>query len=760
MAATLHTPLLTALLFVGFSLQAQISGKKPVSSHHNMAESEAENKYQHLMGVCEKLENEAQYAAMLDSSNLLIGLASNQKNKNNLALAFLKQAAALRRLSRFNDSRKATDKAFNLYSGKAENSEAYSKVMTSYSIIFRNFGKPDSSIIYGNRALAIDSTLRLPGLSNSYNNLGLAYMDKGNFKTAILHLLQGLKIAEKEKNRKMINRLIQNLGACYSENEEWELARKYHKLNFENQKQTANRQTLAVILANLGNVEFNDQKPEQALAYYKSSFQYAREAQFFPLIAGSLINISHIQMNLGLVDSACQNAAMGLELVESKKIIQLEADAHIALGKCHQEKGMNLEAKGQFEKGYTLAKYYGNLSIYKKAIAALKELGEQSGDFALAYQYSNRLQKLKDSLAFETNRKTLYEIEVQYQTEKKDKEIAQQKLELTHKNLLILEKEKALEAKTFSLLLQQEATKRESALNELLLAKNQNSQLELENKERKMDQQKTEAMAQTAQLTLEKRNQELENKRLKDELFRRNSIIGGGFFLFVLIGMGVNSIRLKKRLELQQAILDQRKRLSADLHDDVGATLSSISIYTEAIKNKLKNNEPERVMELVNKIGENARETISTLGDIVWNLNPNNDNAERLFARMESTATLLLSAQNTLLEFEVDSDLKNVDFSLEAKQNLYLIFKETINNAAKYARASVVKASIKKQGNKLEMSISDNGTGFDPTQVSEGNGLRNIRLRSEGMKGTSSVVSNAQGTGFLITLPLSALSKA
>ena len=230
------------------------------------------------------------------------------------------------------------------------------------------------------------------------------------------------------------------------------------------------------------------------------------------------------------------------------------------------------------------------------------------------------------------------------------------------------------------------------------------------------------------------------------------AILGFGLFLG-------NRYMARRKLASEKEVLENRLRLSADLHDDVGATLSSISIYTEAIKTKLKNNEPERVMELVNKIGENSRETISTLGDIVWNLNPINDSAERLFNRMESTATILLSAQNTVLDFSADPQLFGFDFSLEAKQNIYLIFKETINNAAKYAHASEVKVAIKKTGNELEMAISDNGKGFDVSEKSEGNGLRNIRLRTEALGGAAQILSAALGTETVVRLPLSGLEK-
>lgn len=229
-----------------------------------------------------------------------------------------------------------------------------------------------------------------------------------------------------------------------------------------------------------------------------------------------------------------------------------------------------------------------------------------------------------------------------------------------------------------------------------------------------------------------------------------------------LIGFGLffgNRILAKRRMATRQTELENRLRLSANLHDDVGATLSSISIYAEAIKNKLKTNQTDHVPELVEKIGENARETVGKLSDLVWNLNPVNDAAEKLFQRMESTAAFLLSAQNTHLEFEVDPTLLDFDFSLESKQNIYLIFKETINNAAKYARATLVKASIKNEGNMFEMKISDNGTGFNESTITKGNGLRNTRSRAEALNGTATISTSPEGTSVVVCFPLKKLGK-
>lgn len=233
------------------------------------------------------------------------------------------------------------------------------------------------------------------------------------------------------------------------------------------------------------------------------------------------------------------------------------------------------------------------------------------------------------------------------------------------------------------------------------------------------------------------------------------TVMGLGLIL-VLVRNYIRQKLEKERVEMlkRNTLIQERNRIISDLHDDVGATLSSISIYSEAIKTKLENQELDRAMDLVLKVGENARESISNLGDIVWNLNPVNDSTQRLLERMESTATVLCSARNTKLNFLADPALNQEVFSLEAKQNLYLIFKEILNNASKYASANLIQVCLEKQGNDLFLSVSDDGMGFDSAQISGGHGLLNIRKRAENLGGTCHMESGPKGTRTEIRIPI------
>jgi len=231
----------------------------------------------------------------------------------------------------------------------------------------------------------------------------------------------------------------------------------------------------------------------------------------------------------------------------------------------------------------------------------------------------------------------------------------------------------------------------------------------------------------------------------------------------------LNRIYINKKLQRQREILVrkevlmmERDRISADLHDDLGSTLSSISIYSEAIKNKLKQKDSEKVVELIDKIGDNARESITNLSDIVWSINPMNDSGELVFSRMESFATSILPSKNIGLDFKYEEVFLKKEFSMEFRQNLFLIFKEAINNIAKYSEAKLVTVTISHRNSELELKIHDNGHGFRIEESTTnsgngkpgGNGLRNMKLRATQLHGQLLINSSPSGTTIELIVPL------
>lgn len=196
-------------------------------------------------------------------------------------------------------------------------------------------------------------------------------------------------------------------------------------------------------------------------------------------------------------------------------------------------------------------------------------------------------------------------------------------------------------------------------------------------------------------------------------------IVGIGLYLFFLYDF-------RQKLKMQHV----RNQIASDLHDEVGSNLSSIAIFVEVLRQRVQQNNPE-LLPILNKITDNSEETVTLMRDTVWAINPNNDSTEKLLEKMRSFGLQLLSAKDIVFTFEYQLDLKKTTFSMEQRRNLYLVYKEALNNIAKHAQANQAYCVIFKQHNTLHIQISDNGKGFDTEQIFEGNGLNNFKSRSQ-----------------------------
>ena len=188
-----------------------------------------------------------------------------------------------------------------------------------------------------------------------------------------------------------------------------------------------------------------------------------------------------------------------------------------------------------------------------------------------------------------------------------------------------------------------------------------------------------------------------------------------------------------------------RQRIAADLHDEVGANLNSITFITELLRKQSKKD--EKMDLLLDKITNNSMESATLINDTIWALNPNFDSFEKLIERIKSFASGLLSSKDIAFSVENNLTNKNLELSIEQRRNLYLIIKEAINNVAKHSQANKAFLRIKEANDGIKITIEDDGVGFDINVVCEGNGLKNyqiramdsdieVRIESESKKGT------------------------
>jgi PAS domain S-box-containing protein len=207
---------------------------------------------------------------------------------------------------------------------------------------------------------------------------------------------------------------------------------------------------------------------------------------------------------------------------------------------------------------------------------------------------------------------------------------------------------------------------------------------------------------------------------------------------------------LRKSREERLAELEQvRRRIAADLHDDIGSSLSQISLLSEVARRGAA--DTPQVSEPLSLISAASHEVLNSMSDIVWAINPHRDHLSDLLHRIRRFTGETLNASNIPFKFS-GSDL-NHDLRLGAnvRREVFLIFKETINNIVRHSGCteSVIKFGV--EDDCLNLTVSDNGKGFDVARGGDGHGLTSMRARAAGIGARFDVVS-APGKGTTLTL--------
>lgn len=228
-------------------------------------------------------------------------------------------------------------------------------------------------------------------------------------------------------------------------------------------------------------------------------------------------------------------------------------------------------------------------------------------------------------------------------------------------------------------------------------------------------------------------------------------LISGVFFggIFALYGRW----RFLKQKEFYQHEMDldnQRSKITADLHDDLGASLSSLQINS-AIAQKLLGKDLPQTQKILEKIEAQAKHISENIGDIIWSLKPGKNEFMSLSTRIINSANEILGPLEIPFKIKIkpEIDLEMTDFTM--RKNIVLMGKEALNNIAKYSKATKVELNLTKIKDRYILEISDNGIGFDP-EIKKGNGLQNMLKRTEEMHGTFEIAS-ASGTYIKIVIP-------
>jgi len=194
------------------------------------------------------------------------------------------------------------------------------------------------------------------------------------------------------------------------------------------------------------------------------------------------------------------------------------------------------------------------------------------------------------------------------------------------------------------------------------------------------------------------------------------------------------------------AIERLRTKIAADLHDNIGSSLTEIAVTGELLSQNLVGAN-DSLRKGIATITETSRELVDKMSDIVWLVNPKRDSLYDLILRLKDSYTELLSYKGISFKSDNLKSLTNVSLKMEQRQNLYLIFKEGINNCIKHSSCDEILLNANVVGKRLEVMLKDNGAGFNYNKNISGNGLSNMNDRAKSLGGELNIISTlGEGT--------------
>ncbi len=215
------------------------------------------------------------------------------------------------------------------------------------------------------------------------------------------------------------------------------------------------------------------------------------------------------------------------------------------------------------------------------------------------------------------------------------------------------------------------------------------------------------------------------------------------------IGFGVHSMRLRHALDLER----MRTRIASDLHDDIGASLGSAALLSDL--ERMERRAQERNTERIERISSLVRSASSSMNDIVWAVNPRNDTLDAVLERMRSFGETAAAAGKVAFSFEREG-AAGFPVRADRRKNLLLLFKEAVNNAVKHARCTRIDTMVRRSGDRLVLTVRDDGKGFDPSAGHAGNGLHTMSGRAAAMGGSCRIESGSGGTTITVEIPAKA----
>ncbi len=612
---------------------------------------------------------------------------------------------------------------------KAQNDSARVRILTQASMHCKNFN-PNDGIKYGYEALDLASSMNWKkGIALSYGSLAANFSSKSDDVKVLEYLFRELKLAEELHDTKDIAGVLSNIGIVYQSQDNMHKALEYYLKGLKMLEKVGDTLSLAILYGNIATVHLDQKEYDKALEYNMKALTLSNGIDDNIGIATYMEVIGDIYNAEKKYDSAIEYELKALRISE-----QMGDSTNIAtclgyLGVYHlnmaQDEGAQYKhgqhlqigksamiklAIGYLTKAIRICRNIGFLDGVQDFSKHLSIAQEAAGNYPEALARYKEYMNVKDSVFSMESKMNITRLETRRELDLKEKQIEIDKLAVAKKR-----NERVFYIAGIGLLLLIIANvfrnfKVQKGLNKLLQVEKQ-----------KVEERSEELRYSNTELSLTLKNlQDTQHQLIITEKQKENEVI--------------------------------RSRISQDIHDDISSELTKISWISALAKAKAKKEDIKEVTTLLDKISGYSQDTVAKLGEIIWTVNPKNDNLDSMFAYMRNYTAKFLADTSFNYRVSFPENKNDVLINPELKRNLFLVLKEALHNAVKYSEASEINISCDLENSRYAICISDNGKGLDEGVVhGSGNGLGNMRKRMETVKGNIEITSRP-GNGTHIVL--------
>jgi len=557
------------------------------------------------------------------------------------------------------------------------------------------------------------------GLAKAYTNLASIYYLTDRPEQALVYFQKALSVAENQRlSPRFTCGAMTNVAAAYGKLQQYDkvVEMELRALRFQEQHHLQPPQD--GIYEGLGNAYRKLNKPREAVPYYEKALALRRSAHNTRGMAIVENNLGITYDRLNRYDRSLPYYQQALKHAEKVDFQLLQSDILVNIGLVYQLMKQPEKGLPYVQRSIAISQTQGNKEGLATGYFNVGQIYQALKHFAPAETYLNKALALATEQDNKDQIRTYTEGLAELYRDMKAYKLAYDK-----QVQLAALKDSAVTV----------ATNRQ--VEELM------TRYETEKKEQQIKLLRQEALL---------RAQALE----RSEFQTKALLIGAG--LLLLLGVTITAWLLNRaRLRRLQEAQALRKQIAHDLHDEVGSTLSSISLLSGMVNSLIAQQRPEAVERAIQRINTDARQILEAMDEIIWTINPGNDSLQRIALRLQEYAQPLMESKAIRFSFEIDPMLETQPISMEVRRNLYLIGKEAINNLVKYSAATQATVRFTYDQGQLRVLIEDNGQGFDPAQLSMRTGQQSMQERARAIGGTLTVRS-APGQGTTLELTAAA----